>query len=239
MRRSLSLTLLASALLLGGCASTAPLAPHPSDPLESANRKVFAFNEAIDEAVLRPTARGYQAVVPSPVREMVGNFFGNAADAWSAVNWALQGEFQRATEQGARFAWNSTVGLLGLFDVSTSFGLDKRSQDFGQTLGAWGFGLGPYLVLPFLGPSSVRDTAALPFDRFFGNNLIKNDGTGRIAAAALEIVDLRATLLSADRVVNGIALDRYTFFRDAYLQRRASKKAGDDDEFEVLQPEKK
>lgn len=231
--------LLLSALLLAGCASVAPPAgePHPQDPWEGANRKVFAFNDAVDGAVLKPVAKAYEKVVPMPVREAVGNFFGNLGDAWSAVNWLLQGEFHRATEQGARFAWNSTVGVAGLFDVSASFGLDKRSQDFGQTLGAWGMGLGPYVVLPLFGPSSVRDVAALPVNRLASNNWVISDGNGRVAAAALELVSLRASLLGAEKLVDGIALDKYTFFRDAYLQRRGAKrKAEDDDGFEIVSP---
>lgn len=225
---------LAATLLLAGCASTGQLAPHPQDPFEGTNRKIFAFNDSLDRNVVKPVAEGYQKVVPSPVREAVGNFFGNLGDAWSAVNWLLQGEFHRATEQGARFAWNSTVGLGGLFDVSTHFGLDKRSQDFGQTLGAWGVGLGPYLVLPLLGPSSLRDFAALPANRLAGSNLLISDTNSRVAAAALEVVSLRASLLSAERIVDGISLDKYTFFRDAYLQRRGAKPNKDDDEFEVV-----
>lgn len=233
-----SLAPLMLALLLAGCASTGQLAPHPQDPYEETNRKVFAFNDAIDRAVLKPVAEGYQKVVPEPVREAVDNFFGNLSDAWSAANWLLQGEFHRATEQGARFAWNSTVGVAGLFDVSTHFGLDKRSQDFGQTLGSWGFGLGNYLVLPVFGPSSFRDLAALPVNRLAGSGLVIDAASGRVAAATLELISVRASLLSAERVVNGISLDRYTFYRDAYLQRRGAKKTQDDDEFEVLTPEK-
>lgn len=232
-------TLLLPALLLAGCASVAPQAsePNPQDPWESTNRKVFAFNDAVDGALIKPVAQAYEAALPAPVREAVGNFFSNIGDAWSAVNWLLQGELQRATEQGARFAWNSTVGLAGLLDVSSHFGLDKRSQDFGQTLGAWGMGLGPYVVLPLFGPSSLRDVAALPINRWASNNMVISDGNGRVAAAALELVSLRASLLSAEKVVDGIALDKYTFFRDAYLQRRGAKRKPDDDDgFEIVSP---
>ncbi len=227
------------ALLLGACASVAPPTgePHPQDPWEGVNRKVFAFNDQVDRAVLKPAAQAYEAVVPTPVRDAVGNFFSNLGDAWSAVNWMLQGEFHRATEQGARFAWNSTLGVAGLFDVSRHFGLDRRSQDFGQTLGSWGMGLGPYVVLPLFGPSSLRDVAALPVNRLASSNLVISDSGSRVAAAALELVSLRASLLSAERVVEGIMLDRYTFFRDAYLQRRAAKRKtdDDDDDFEIVE----
>lgn len=227
------------ALLLGACASVAPPTgePHLQDPWEGVNRKVFAFNDQVDRAVLKPAAQAYETVVPTPVRDAVGNFFSNLGDAWSAVNWMLQGEFHRATEQGARFAWNSTLGVAGLFDVSRHFGLDRRSQDFGQTLGSWGMGLGPYVVLPLFGPSSLRDVAALPVNRLASSNLVISDSGSRVAAAALELVSLRASLLSAERVVEGIMLDRYTFFRDAYLQRRAAKRKtdDDDDDFEIIE----
>ena len=231
--------LLTFALVLTGCATTAPLAPHPQDPYEATNRKVFAFNDTLDRAVVKPLAQGYEKVVPEPVRESVGNFFANLGDGWSAVNWLLQGEFPRATEQGARFAWNSTLGVVGLFDVSTHFGLEKRSQDFGQTLGAWGLPMGNYLVLPVFGPSSFRDVAALPLNRMAGSGAVFTEANSRLVASMLELVSVRASLLGAERVVNGVALDRYTFFRDAYLQRRGAKTTQDDDEFEVLTPEKK
>lgn len=231
--------LLLSTLLLGACASVAPPAgePHPQDPWEGANRQVFAFNDAVDRTLFKPLAQAYEHTVPVPVRDAVGNFFGNLGDAWSAVNWLLQGELQRATEQGARFAWNSTLGVAGLFDVGESFGLGKRSQDFGQTLGAWGLGLGPYMVLPLFGPSSLRDVAALPVNRLASNTWVISDNGSRVAAAALELVSLRASLLGAERIVDGIALDKYTFFRDAYLQRRGAKRKADDDEgFEIVTP---
>jgi phospholipid-binding lipoprotein MlaA len=223
--------------LLAGCASVAPQGgeAHPQDPWEGANRKVFAFNDAVDRAVLKPTAEVYQEWVPAPVRDAVGNFFGNLGDAWSAVNWMLQGQFHRGVEQGARFAWNSTVGVAGLFDVSAHFGLDKRSQDFGQTLGAWGVGMGPYVVLPLFGPSSIRDVAALPVNRLASSNWVISGSSSRVAAAALELISLRGSLLSAERVVDGITLDKYTFFRDAYLQRRGAKTNPEDDEgFEIV-----
>lgn len=228
---------LALALALGGCASVAPPGErNPQDPYEGVNRKVFAFNESLDRRLLKPAAQTYQNVVPSPVREGVRNFFGNLGDAWSAVNWLLQGEFNKGVEQGARFAWNSTLGLAGVFDVSGSFGLDKRSQDFGQTLGRWGVGPGPYLVLPVFGPSSVRDAMALPVNAMAGNGFWFEARNTQVAVQALDVISLRASLLKAGDLVEGIALDKYTFFRDAYLQRRAqkSKSTADEDDFEVL-----
>ena len=178
---------LALALALGGCASVAPPSGerNPQDPYEGVNRKVFAFNESLDRRLLKPAAQTYQNVVPGPVREGVRNFFGNLGDAWSAVNWLLQGEFNKGVEQGARFAWNSTLGLAGVFDVSASFGLDKRSQDFGQTLGSWGVAPGPYLVLPVFGPSSVRDAAALPVNAMAGNGFWFEARNTQVAVAGL------------------------------------------------------
>lgn len=229
---------LALVLWLSGCANVAPPAGdrHPQDPYEAMNRKVFAFNERLDTRLLKPTAQAYEKSVPAPMREGVRNFFGNLGDAWSAVNWLLQGEFNKGVEQGARFAWNTTLGLAGVFDVSTHFGLEKRSQDFGQTLGIWGVEQGAYLVLPVLGPSSLRDAVALPVNTMAGNGYWFDSRTTQIATQALDVISLRASLLKAGDLVEGIALDKYTFFRDAYLQRRATKPKtkADDDDFEVL-----
>ncbi len=229
---------LAVALALAGCANVGrPVGePQAQDPYEAMNRKVFAFNDSLDTRLLKPAAKAYEKSVPSPVREGVRNFFGNLGDAWSAVNWLLQGEFNKGMEQGARFAWNTTLGVAGVFDVSTHFGLEKRSQDFGQTLGTWGVEQGAYLVLPVLGPSSVRDAVALPVNTMAGNGYWFDSRTTQIAVQALDVISLRASLLKAGDLVDGIALDKYTFFRDAYLQRRATKpkSKADDDDFEVL-----
>lgn len=226
------------AVAVSACASVVPPPgePNPRDPYESVNRRMFAFNERLDAKVLKPAAQSYQTLVPEPVRDGVRNFFGNLGDAWSAVNWLLQGDVHRGVEQGARFAWNSTLGVAGLFDVSTSFGLDKRSQDFGQTLGAWGVGAGPYLVLPVFGPSSFRDAAALPVNSMGGSGWWFESQRTQIAMRALDVIGLRADLLKAGDLVEGIALDKYTFFRDAYLQRRGGKgkKPAEDDDFEVV-----
>lgn len=224
---------------LAGCASVPPPAePNPQDPFERSNRRIFAFNEALDEKALKPVAVAYQKNVPAPVRDAVSNVFSNLGDAWSAVNWLLQGQFQRSFEQGARFAWNTTLGLGGLFDVSSNMDLPKRSQDFGQTLGAWGMGLGPYVVLPVLGPSSVRDAAAMPLNRALSLGQFVDGNGAKALATTVEVVSTRAGLLGAEKVVEGIALDKYTFFRDAYLQRRSAKpsKPEDDEGFEVVSP---
>ncbi len=229
---------LAVAMALAGCANVGQSVGErqAQDPYEAMNRKVFAFNDSLDTRLLKPAAKAYEKSVPSPVREGVRNFFGNLGDAWSAVNWLLQGEFNKGMEQGARFAWNTTLGVAGVFDVSTHFGLEKRSQDFGQTLGTWGVEQGAYLVLPVLGPSSVRDAVALPVNTMAGNGYWFDSRTTQIAVQALDVISLRASLLKAGDLVDGIALDKYTFFRDAYLQRRSTKpkSKADDDDFEVL-----
>jgi phospholipid-binding lipoprotein MlaA len=204
------------------------------DPWESWNRKVFAFNESLDANVLKPVATAYSEIVPSPIRTGIDNFFGNIGDAWSAVNLMLQGRFKTGVEQGMRFAVNSTLGLAGVFDVATEAGLEKNSQDFGKTLGKWGMGTGAYIVWPVFGPSSVRDSIALPIDWQASPAVIFDDGSKQVAITALNLVNTRANFLRAGDMLEGIALDKYTFYRDAYLQRRGS--FDDDEEVEVLVP---
>ena len=192
------------------------------DPWESWNRKVFNFNEDVDRVVLRPVANTYVDVVPQPVRRSVGNFFGNFADAWSAINNILQGKVQLGLEDATRVGANTLFGLFGILDVASEMGLDHHSEDFGQTLGHYGIGAGAYVVLPVLGPSTVRDTAALPIDRLASPPAFFN-GTGtQIDLTLLQIVNTRAGLLGATTVIDEISLDKYTFVRDAYLQRRRS-----------------
>lgn len=204
------------------------------DPWENWNRKVFAFNESLDANVLKPVATAYSEIVPSPVRTGIDNFFGNIGDAWSAVNLVLQGRFKAGVEQGMRFAVNSTLGLAGVLDIATEAGLEKNSQDFGKTLGKWGMGTGAYIVWPVFGPSSVRDSLALPIDwKASPTQLV--DGTGDKAAIfVLNGINTRSNFLRAGEMLEGIALDKYTFYRDAYLQRRGS--FDDDEEVEVLVP---
>ncbi len=204
------------------------------DPWESWNRKVFAFNEKLDENVLKPVATAYTEIVPSPIRTGIDNFFGNIGDAWSAVNLFLQGRFKAGVEQGMRFAVNSTLGLAGVLDIATEAGLEKNSQDFGKTLGKWGMGTGAYIVWPLFGPSSVRDSLALPVDWQASPGVIFDDGRKKVAITALNLVNTRANFLRAGEMLDGIALDKYTFYRDAYLQRRGS--FDDDDAVEVLVP---
>jgi phospholipid-binding lipoprotein MlaA len=204
------------------------------DPWENWNRKVFAFNEKLDANVLKPVATAYSEIVPSPIRTGIDNFFGNIGDAWSAVNLMLQGRFKPGIEQGMRFAVNSTLGLAGVLDIATEAGLEKNSQDFGKTLGHWGMGTGAYVVWPLFGPSSVRDSLALPVDWQVSPANLFDDGSKRVLITSLNIVNTRANFLRAGEMLEGIALDKYTFYRDAYLQRRGS--FDDDDEVEVLVP---
>jgi phospholipid-binding lipoprotein MlaA len=197
-----------------------PRLSNPADPLEGLNRKTFAFNEGLDRVVLKPVAEGYKKAVPEPVRTGIGNVFGNFTDAWSAVNQLLQGKLQFGLEMGMRVAVNTVFGLGGIVDVASDAGLEKRSEDLGQTFGKWGFGPGPYLVLPVLGPSDVRDTIALPADSLATPALLANETSVQVGITVLKVVDARASLLVATGIVDSIALDKYAFIRDAYLARR-------------------
>lgn len=207
-----------SLAFVSGCA-TGPNAD-PRDPLEPFNRSVWQFNEGLDRAVLKPTAEAYNAVLPSPVRTGVRNFFGNLADAWTAVNALLQGKGQAAIESFFRVQVNTVFGLGGLIDIASEADIPRHREDFGKTLGRWGVSTGPYLVLPLLGPSTIRDTAALPVD-LWGNPLSHlNEGGVAYGLYALRIVDIRAQLLRASGVLDDAALDKYSFTRDVYLQLR-------------------
>ena len=207
--------------LVSGCAA-APGA-NPADPFEPFNRGVYRFNEGVDRAVLRPVAQTYRNVLPSPVRTGVNNFFGNLGDVWNLANNVLQLKLQDSAETFMRLNVNTFFGLGGLLDVATEAGIERHDEDFGQTLGRWGVPTGPYLVLPLLGPSTVRDTAALPLD-WRGDPVY---GVGDIAAryelAGLRLVDTRANFLRAGQLLNDAALDRYSFTRDVWLQRRRSE----------------
>ncbi len=212
--------LLATAML-AACA-TDPAA-NPQDPYESTNRRISEFNEKVDTNLVRPVAVVYQKNVPEPVQTGVGNFFGNLKDIWSTVNNALQARPIDTAETGLRVAVNTVFGVFGLFDVATWAGLQRRSADFGQTLGVWGVPSGPYLVLPLLGPSTVRDTVGWTFDNHY--NLWSGvEPTGlRNSGTALRLVHIRAGYLGMDTSLNEVALDKYSFVRDAFLQRRNPK----------------
>ena len=212
------LAAIAAALLLTGCATQ-----NPQDPLEGYNRTVFRFNDAVDRTVLKPTATAYKNATPSFVQTGVNNFFGNLSDAWSAVNNLLQGKPEAGMGDVTRVAVNSTFGIFGLLDIASEAGIPKHNEDFGQTLGVWGVPSGPFVMLPILGPSTVRDTAALPAD--FGGDIwkYKQPKNWRNIGAAVRVVDKRATLLDASNLLEDAALDRYEFIRDGYMQRRQSQ----------------
>jgi phospholipid-binding lipoprotein MlaA len=207
-------------LVLGGCATTPDA---PEDPLEGVNRAVFSFNEAVDDVLLEPVATGYEKVVPQFVRTGVDNIFNNFADAWSAVNLVLQAKPRPALETGMRFLFNSTIGLGGFIDFASDVGIERRSEDFGQTLGRWGVGPGPYLVLPILGPSTLRDGAALAADFQALPSAWFEDWRTRLGIDLLQVISTRARLLSATRQIDAIALDKYLLIRDGYLVRRRNQ----------------
>ncbi|HEX5804673.1 MAG TPA: VacJ family lipoprotein [Azospira sp.] len=214
------------------------------DPLERYNRAVFEFNDALDRAVLSPLARGYQTVVPELMRQGVTNFFGNFADGWSAINQALQGKGEAAATMTMRVVTNSFFGIGGVFDVASDLGMERQSEDFGQTLGRWGVPAGAYFVWPVLGPSTIRDSVGRPLDLAWSPSAVVEHGETALSLTLLNLVDTRANLLSASKVLDGIALDRYTFVRDAYLARRRNQvydgdppeEAGSSDEPPVAAP---
>jgi phospholipid-binding lipoprotein MlaA len=214
--------LLALALsVAAGCATTGG-GGDPRDPWESANRAMYRFNEGFDEAFGRPIATGYRDFFHAEIRDRVRNFFSNIGDLFIGVNNLLQGKLQDGLEDWARFAFNSTIGFLGIHDVASDMGLEKHNEDFGQTFGRWGVGDGPYVVFPILGSSTVRDGFGTVFD-------IYADPVGdfrpfrlRNSAVLLRLTNTRADLLEAGRILEEAALDKYVFQRDAYLQRRRS-----------------
>lgn len=216
-------------VVLTGCASTTRGAPaesasrsHQIDPWERWNRKVYKFNDKVDEAVLKPVATTYTKVVPDPMRRGVNNFFGNVSDVWSALNNLLQGKFSNGFQDVIRVGTNTLFGLGGFLDVASEFGVDRQGEDLGQTLGRWGMQSGPYVVWPFLGPSTLRDSIALPLDAQVSPALAMHSSGAKAATAGLQAVNQRANLLGASGMLNDIALDKYVFVRDAYLQRRRS-----------------
>ncbi|HEY2559693.1 MAG TPA: VacJ family lipoprotein [Caldimonas sp.] len=216
---------LAAVVALAGCQTIREGRGGPGqrlDPWEKWNRKVFNFNEDVDHAVLIPVATAYSNVVPQPMRRGVSNFFSNFADAWSAINNMLQGKFELGFEDATRVGANTLFGLFGVLDVASEMGLDHHYEDFGQTLGRYGVGAGAYLVLPILGPSTVRDAVALPVDWQATPTAFFEGTNTKIGMTVLQIVNKRSSLLGATRVIDDISLDKYTFIRDAYLQRRRS-----------------
>jgi phospholipid-binding lipoprotein MlaA len=209
--------LLAFLFFLSGCASTAYT--DARDPAERFNRAVFAVNEALDTAIMRPVAQGYDAVFPAPLKKGISNFFSNIEDIIIAINNLLQGKPKAAASDLGRVLINSTLGVGGFMDWASDWGLEKHDEDFGQTLGYWGASDGAYMMLPLLGPSSVRDTFG-KVAHIYADPLRQVDEPTVYALTALRWIKSRAALLPADRVIENAALDKYVYLRDAYLQRR-------------------
>jgi phospholipid-binding lipoprotein MlaA len=218
MKRSASLALLAGVLALQGCATVKTA--DARDPWESMNRSVFQFNEVVDNVAIKPAAQLYVKVLPGFVRTGVGNFFGNLGDVWSMVNSGLQLKGQATVETLMRINVNTFLGFGGLLDLATEMRLEKRKEDFGQTLGYWGVKPGPYVVLPLLGPSTLRDTLALPLDMQGDVSRQFSDEATRNALTATRVLDIRSGLLQTVDVVMAASLDPYTFVRDGFLQKR-------------------
>lgn len=209
----------ALAVALCGCAT----GTNPKDPYEGFNRAMFRFNDTIDQAALKPAATAYKSVLPSFVQTGVSNFFGNLADVWTAANNLMQGKGEAGMSDVMRVALNSTFGFLGVLDIASEAGMQKHNEDFGQTLGSWGVKPGPYVMLPLLGPSTVRDTVVLPLDFQADPWHYKDPVAARTAGSLLRAIDQRADLLDASDLLEEAALDRYEFIRDSYLQLRESK----------------
>ncbi|MVW72647.1 VacJ family lipoprotein [Bordetella sp. 15P40C-2] len=215
--------------LTAGCATQGT--PNPQDPWEGFNRGVYKFNDTVDRAVFKPVAQAYTYVTPQPVRSCIHNMFSNVGDLWAATNSFLQGRGHDFVNTLGRFLFNTTMGIGGCIDVASANGARKIPNDFGTTLGVWGIGSGPYLVLPFWGPSTVRDSAGLVGDWYgreytYTSPSAIDDVPLRNSLWGLNIVDTRANLLDTTNTVDRVALDPYSFVRDAYLQRRAAMVRG-------------
>ena len=211
--------LLLVSLALGGCAST-QRERNPQDPLEPFNRGMYKFNDAVDKAILKPVAKGYNTVIPEPGKIMVRNFFSNLDDIIVTINDLLQLKFSQAASDGTRVLFNSTFGVLGIINITDR--LEKHNEDFGQTLGYWGFSSGPYIVLPFFGPRTFRDSVGLYVDSYSSPiRLVPNIPT-RNEMYVTRTISLRAGLLDQENILDEAAIDRYAFIRDAYLQQRQS-----------------
>ncbi len=209
--------LLIAFLGLGGCATQAK-----PDPLEPFNRMMFGINETVDIAVVKPVATVYRDTVPRPVQQGVTNFFWNFSDAWSAVNLGLQGRPRDAAANVVRFGTNTVFGVFGLFDVATELGLQRINEDLGQTLGRWGVPPGAYIVWPLFGPSSLRDSVNLLADQYTSPIPAFPTEAMRNTLTATRLINVRAGLLSATQLIDELALDKYVFVRNSFLQRRRS-----------------
>ncbi len=233
-------SLLISSMLVAGCAG----AHNPDDPLEPLNRGVYRFNDALDKALLKPAAKGYSAVMPSAGKNMVSNFFSNLDDIMVTANDLLQFKLVQGFSDGMRFVVNSTIGVFGFIDVASAGGLKKHDEDFGQTLGKWGVGNGAYLVLPIIGPSTVRDGLGFYADLYVDPMYYINDMSTRNLAYLVQKISRRADLLDQEKVMDEAMIDRYQFIRDIYLLHRQSllydgnppRRKYDDDESDDTDP---
>lgn len=221
----ISYILLIATLVFTSLISSSVAKASDDDPLEPMNRAIFGFNEVVDDAILEPVAEGYRYITPDPIEDSISNFFNNLGEINTIVNSALQLKLDKTISSSSRFVINSTVGVLGLFDVATTLGIDRHREDFGQTLGHYGISPGPYLVLPFFGPSSLRDAPG-----FYIDVLIEKDISPihtelhheeRQIIQATNVIDTRANLLKATKILDTAAKDKYIFLRESYLQRRA------------------
>jgi len=218
-----NIDLLLLLVLIGGCASIPDEQADPEDPLESYNRAMHKFNQVVDDAILKPVAKGYKAITPKPVDRGITNFFNNLADIGSALNNLFQFKLSRAGSDLGRLAVNTTVGILGFRDVATNMGLPNYKEDFGQTFGYWGADSSPYLVLPFLGHSTIRDTIGLGGDIITNPLFYVDNRPVAWGLIAIDVTDTRADLLKAGNILEGAATDPYAFTRNAYLQHRRGK----------------
>lgn len=207
--------------LITGCTTV-----ENKDPLEGMNRGIYKFNDVSDKAVFKPIAGAYKAVLPTPIRSGVNNFFANLKTFVTTINQVLQFKFNKAAESAGRLVINTTVGIAGIFDVASTQGIPQYKEDFGQTLGYWGVGNGAYLMLPFFGPSTLRDTTGLVADSLTIDPIgYVDDPRTRNILIGTKFIDARASLLPGSDLLDEAALDPYTFMRDAYLQRRANQVA--------------
>ena len=215
------LAVLLASLVLSGCATTGE--GNPQDPWEGFNRKSYAFNDAVDKAVLKPVAQGYVKVIPSPARQGVSNFLDNLDEIGTSLNNLLQGKPGQAFSDAGRFVINTVFGVFGLWDVATPMGLEKHYEDFGQTLGVWGVPPGPYVVLPLWGPSTARDAPAKVIDPSWYYSKALDNNTIYWSVFVVDKIRTRANLLESEKLLDEAALDKYSFIRDAWLQRRRNQ----------------
>jgi len=210
-------------LWLGACATPMAERSDPRDPYENLNRKVFTVNQVFDQILLKPVAKGYSNYVPDFIQTTVGNFFGNLADVWTAVNNFLQGKLREGMQDTGRVAVNTVFGVAGLADVATKLGIPKHQEDFGQTLGVWGVKPGPYVMLPLFGPSTLRDAVAKPLDLYVDPVNLASSADVEFSLRAMRLVDDRARLLPTTDMIEKVALDPYQFVRDAHFQQRDAR----------------